>query len=143
MYNPETKRVIMTRDIQWENWKTTNPAETLKMFREAEKEDLVPGIEEYIIHTSVPEDNIPVHVIHDVGERVSPNKMSENSSELTYLKKAAAADTSAYDISLNAVKKLDTLYNPMMQKIHNPVIEGNYNVTGDTRVIPIVEHEDE
>ena len=30
----------------------------------------------------------------------------------------------------------------MMHNMHKPVIEGNYNVTGDTRVIPIVEHED-
>ena len=44
LYNPETKRVVMTRDVTWADWKMTNPAETLKMFREAEKEDLVPGI---------------------------------------------------------------------------------------------------
>ena len=44
LYNPETKRVVMTRDVKWENYKNTDPAETLKMFREAEKEDLFPGI---------------------------------------------------------------------------------------------------
>ena len=27
--------------------------------------------------------------------------------------------------------------------MHNPVIEVNLNITGDTRVIPIVEHEDD
>ena len=43
-YNPETKRVIMTRDVKWEDWKMTDPAETLKMFRKSEKEYLVPGI---------------------------------------------------------------------------------------------------
>ena len=42
----------MTRDVKWTNWKNTNPADTLKMFRKAEKEDLVPGIEEYVIPTS-------------------------------------------------------------------------------------------
>ena len=45
LYNPETKRVIMTRDIKWADWKNTDATETLKMFREAEKEYLVPGIE--------------------------------------------------------------------------------------------------
>ena len=30
-----------------------------------------------------------------------------------------------------------------MQNIHESVVEGNYKVTGDTRVIPIVEHEDD
>ena len=45
LYNPETKRLIMTRDINWEDWKNTDAAEILKMFREAEREYLVPGIE--------------------------------------------------------------------------------------------------
>ena len=49
LYNPETKIVIMTRDVNWANWKNTNPADTLKMFHEAEKEDSVPGIEEDVI----------------------------------------------------------------------------------------------
>ena len=44
LYNPETKRVIMTRDVKWDYWKMTDPEETLKMFREAEKIYLVPGI---------------------------------------------------------------------------------------------------
>ena len=69
----------------------------------------MPGIEEYIIHTSEPEDNMPVHVIYDEGERVRPNEISERSSDLTYLKKDADADTSAYDRVLIALKKLDTL----------------------------------
>ena len=30
-----------------------------------------------------------------------------------------------------------------MQKMHDPVIEGNNKVTGDTIVIPIVEHKDD
>ena len=30
-----------------------------------------------------------------------------------------------------------------MEKMHEPVIEDNYKVTGDTREIPIVEHEDD
>ena len=37
LYNPEKKRVIMTRDVKWADWKNTDPAETLKMFWEAEK----------------------------------------------------------------------------------------------------------
>ena len=70
LYNPETKRVIMTRDVKWTDWKNTDPAETLNMFREAEKEYLVPGIEEEVIPMSKPEENMPVHVISDEGERV-------------------------------------------------------------------------
>ena len=91
------------------DWKKTNSAETLKMFFKAEKEDLVPGIEEDIISTSKPEEKMPVHVTPDEGESVIPDKFSEKSSELTYLKKYAYAYTSAYDRVLNALKKLDTL----------------------------------
>ena len=109
-YNPETKRVIMTRDVKWEDWKMTDPAETLKMFRKSEKEYLVPVTEEEIITTSEPEDKITVHVIPDEGERVRPNEISENSSELTYLKIDADKDTLSYNRVLNALKKLDTSY---------------------------------
>ena len=65
LYNPETKRVVMTRGVKWAYWKYTDPTETLKMLREAEKEYLVPGIEEDVIPTSKSENNMPVHVIPD------------------------------------------------------------------------------
>ena len=32
LYNTDIKRVIMTRDVNWEEWKITYPAENLKMF---------------------------------------------------------------------------------------------------------------
>ena len=63
-----------------------------------------------------------MHVITDEGQRVRPNKISEKSSELKYLKKDADADTSVYDRLLNALKNLDTFYNPTMQKMHDKVI---------------------
>ena len=44
MYNPGTKRVIMTRYIKWEVWKITDTADTLKMFHKAHTYYLVPGI---------------------------------------------------------------------------------------------------
>ena len=65
LYNPGTKRVIMTRYVKWTDWKITNPAETLKMFREAHKEYLVPGIEEDTLPTSEPGEKMPVHIILD------------------------------------------------------------------------------
>ena len=39
----------MNRDVQWADWKKIDPADTLKMSSEEEKEDLVPGTEEDII----------------------------------------------------------------------------------------------
>ena len=32
LYIPEVKRVIMARDVTWEEWKMTDPAENLKTF---------------------------------------------------------------------------------------------------------------
>ena len=52
LYNPETKRVVITRYVKWAGWKMTNTVETLKMFHKSEKEDLVPGIGENVIPTS-------------------------------------------------------------------------------------------
>ena len=72
-----------------------------------------------------------------------PNEIYDKSSELMHPKKYSDTDTSAYDRLLKALKKLDTLYSPTMQKMQNPVIKGNYKVTGDTRVIPIMDHEDD
>ena len=97
LYNPETKRVIITRDVKWANWKMTNPVDTLNMFRGENKEDLVPCIEEDIIPTSEPEYKMPVHIIPDEGEIVRPNEIYENSSELMYHKKYADAYMSVYD----------------------------------------------
>ena len=51
--------------VKWADWKKTNPAEILKMFRKAETEDLVPGIEEEFIPTSKPVLKMPVNVIPD------------------------------------------------------------------------------
>ena len=42
----------MTRDIKWADWKMTYLVETLKMFRKANKEYLVPYIEEDKVPTS-------------------------------------------------------------------------------------------
>ena len=83
-----------------------------------------------------------MHVTPGEKESVNPNKKSK-SSEFMYHKKYDNTDTSAYDKVLNALKKLDTLYNPTMPRMHETVIEGKYIVTGDTSIIPIVvEHEE-
>ena len=41
----------MKTDVKWEEWKITDPGETLKMFRDPHKEYLVPGIKEDKITT--------------------------------------------------------------------------------------------
>ena len=77
------------------------------MFLEANKEDLVPYIQENIIRMSQPEDKMHVNVIPDEVEIVRPNEISEMSSEmsseLTYHKKDAYTDMSVYNRVLNAL----------------------------------------
>ena len=46
LYNNDTNLVIITRDVKWVEWKIIDTAETMNMFRDLHKEDLVPGIEE-------------------------------------------------------------------------------------------------
>ena len=44
LYNPETKRVIMTWGVEWADCKMNDLPETLKMFYKAHKDYLVTGI---------------------------------------------------------------------------------------------------
>ena len=81
-----------------------------------------------------------MYVIPDEGENVRQKKKS-NSSDFTYHKKYSNTDMSAYNRVLNVLNKLDTSYNLNMPRMHEPVIEGKYKVTGDTRVFLIaMEH---
>ena len=60
------------------------------------------------------------------------------SSYFTYHNKDTSTETSEYDRVLNELKKLDTLYNPTIPRMHEPVIKVKYKVTGNTRVFLIV-----
>ena len=55
----------------------TNPEEIMKMFRTMNKQDIVPGIEEFVeqekTHISEPEDPLTVHIISEEGESVRHN----------------------------------------------------------------------
>ena len=65
------------------------------------------------------------------------------SSDFTHHKKDSNTDTSEYDRGLNALKDLDTAYNPPRPRMNEPVIKVKYKVTGNTRVVLIVmEHEE-
>ena len=52
----------------------TNPEETMKMFRDSNKYDIVPCIEEDKTPTSDPEENLPVNVIPDEEESARKNE---------------------------------------------------------------------
>ena len=98
LHNTETKMVFMSRDIKWAEWKTTDPAETMKTFRNSNEDGLVPGMYEDKTLTSDPEDKLS-----DEGEIARTNEKT-NLSELTYPKKETEKFTSAYDRVLNSLK---------------------------------------
>ena len=64
----------MTRYIQQEERKTTDPVETMKVFCGLNEDDLVPGIEEDRTPMSDLEDRGPVHVISDEREITRTNE---------------------------------------------------------------------
>ena len=74
LYNTETKRVITSSNIKWEAWKTTYPAETMKMFRDWNEDDIVKVIEEDKTTTPEPEDQLRMHIIPDEGESARMNE---------------------------------------------------------------------
>ena len=73
LHNPYIKRVIMSREIKWKEWKTTYPAETMKMLFYQNIDDLVPGIEKDKHTTSDTEDKLSVHGIPDEREIARTN----------------------------------------------------------------------
>ena len=47
LYNPNNNRVIISRDINWLEWKMIDPAKNMKMFCSLNEDNLVPSIKEY------------------------------------------------------------------------------------------------
>ena len=45
LQKPETNRIMIIRDINWAEWKNTDPEETMNMFHNLNEKDLVPGID--------------------------------------------------------------------------------------------------
>ena len=113
----------MTKDMQWEEWKKTDTVETMtmNMFRDSNKDDLVPVIQEEKIPTSKQEENISLKVLPDKGEIGRKNKITK-SSEFTYHNKEADTETSAYDRGINELKQ-NNQYIPTLPNINEPIIE--------------------
>ena len=57
----------MSWDIMWEECKTKDPEETMKMLLNQNEDDIVPGIKEDKTSISHPEDQLHMHVIPDEG----------------------------------------------------------------------------
>ena len=49
MYNPETKRIILSRDVKWAEFKKIDPKDNMDMFVKYNSTDIVPGIDESVV----------------------------------------------------------------------------------------------
>ena len=101
IYNPNTNRFIMIRDIKYNDRKETYPSETMKMFLTMDKQYIVPGIEEVIgqnkTPTSKPKTPLRFHIINDEG--VSDRHNGND------IKKASVTNKSTYERIQQALEK--------------------------------------
>ena len=49
MFNPVTKRIILSRDVKWAEWKRTDPKSNMDVFVKYDSTDIVPGIDEVVV----------------------------------------------------------------------------------------------
>ena len=126
LHNPETKRVIMSRGIKWSEWKIPIQRNH-KDFCDLNEKELVSGIEEGVEQDTTPKSDpeypLPVDVIPNEEESTRTNKDTK-SPEPMWLNKLTVTDTSEYERAQRALKKLDTVYNTTMTKLHSPIIKG-------------------
>ena len=67
MYNPETKRTVLTRDVKWAEFKKIDPKDNMDAFIKYDSTDIIPGIDELVIEVKQVEDidKAEIHVIPD------------------------------------------------------------------------------
>ena len=107
MYNPETNKVVLSRDVRWAEWKDTDPSETLKVFQRGEKTktETTAGIEEWDEIEKEPEPGEP-HVIPPdnsnasgqspaAGRNVGSNNQSPTTSTTTAAQRVSTRSTTA------------------------------------------------
>ena len=136
MFNPATKRIILSRDVKWAEWKRTDPKSNMDVFVKYDSTDIVPGIDEVVVEIAkLPEiDKATIHLIpDDDGHQEYQDPRNAKSDEnLTNLKNQ--------DSKLDReMKKLDTSYNPTVtgNEEKESIKEGNVVVTGNAKSLPI------
>ena len=131
MYNPATKRIILSRDVTWGNWKRTDPRKNMDIVVTYDSTETVQGIDEVIVEIKdLPEnDSTKIYSLPDdenKGEsKITKNEKNEPKVEITKLERE--------------MRKLDTSYNPTVRDTgEKPTVrDDNVVVTGDINPLPI------
>ena len=131
MYNPGTKRIILSRDVTWGDWNRTDPRKNMDIYVTYDSTDTVPGVDEVIVDVKNlgEKESMDVQSLPDdySGEKfkIVKNEKIEPKSETTKLERE--------------LKKLDTSYNPTVSDTEEKpaVRDGNVVVTGDVNPLPI------
>ena len=138
MYNPGTKRIILSRDVKWAEFKRIDPKANMDVFVQYDATDTVPGIDEIVVNVQDgPDDNGGIVEIAD-DKNQDEEKVDENKND------QSDSGSNADDRLKRELRRLDTSYNPTVKQEEKQVErDGNVIVTGNANAVPIEIPEEE
>ena len=109
MYNPVTKRIILSRDVKWAEFKKIDPKENMDIFIKYNSTDTVPGIDEINVNIENGPKNENTGMLEIQGDKAGKiervNKIDENNPK-------AKVDSNRLE---REMRRLDTPYNPTVK----------------------------
>ena len=151
MFNPTTKRVIISRDIKWADWERRSPTEDSDLFNKFS--DTTPGMDEVYVSTyggNVIEDS--VQVLLDEGEITSVTQDTTDISSEIPVQNTPPTPSSVdrarkgRETVRNELRRISTSYNPTVSpvptrqensQVREAVRDGRYIVTGSVEPMTI------
>ena len=139
MYNPETKRIVLSRDVKWAEFRKIDPKENMDMFIKYDSTDVVPGIDELVVEVKKIDEidenqKVKIHVLPE--EKNDKNVNVTKNSEMERIE----PELNRLDRLEREMKKIDTSYNPTLpipEQENQPIRDGNAVVTGNANIVPI------
>ena len=80
LYNPSTRRIILSRDVTWSDWNVTDPTKNMNIFVQYDSTETVPGIDELIVDVKNPE-NFDKNKVYSVLDCETPTEIGKNNSD--------------------------------------------------------------
>jgi len=111
LYNPSTKRIILSRDVTWSDWKVTDPTKDMNIFTQYDSTEKVPGIDELVV--DVKDGNFfDKNKVYSVSDSKTSMELSKNNSDQNDEKVVKMTDLPKKSTKLEReLRKLDTSYN--------------------------------
>ena len=135
MYNPITKRIILSRDIKWAEFKKIYPKENMDFSVKYNSTDMVPGIDEINVNIENGPKNDEKNTTELREIHVDKNGQIEKSEKLKENEPKVKNEPNWLNREL---RRLETSYNPTMKMEEaKDVNEGNVIVTGNSTAVPI------